>query len=79
MIIWNETPTKLPARHRVTSELPPGGGACWWCSGTLARRDGRWTFAEIVDSGHPRAVHVGQCAGPGAETRPRKLRFVWID
>ncbi len=61
---------QIPAIYRRGEKLPPGGGACHWCSRRLYRSGKRWNWAQVEEDGYMRAVHLRQCYGPDAGNRP---------
>lgn len=81
-LVRDHSPTaRLPgieAVYRRQYATPPGGGSCHWCSARLYRKRGLWTFAEILEDGHARAVHVPDCMGQDFENRPEEP-LVFVD
>jgi len=60
----------MKLHQKKSKEIPPGGGACYWCDGQLYRnsKTKEWTYLEIEDNGYTRSVHVHQCGGPNGES-----------
>lgn len=65
----------VDGRRVDTEKIPPGGGACWWCNNSLWNKGKTWTYAEIHDLGHKRAVHLKLCNGSDADQR-KKIRLI---